>query len=95
MVISPGWQREREYGRIFAGRPAPAGPAGGTGVSPEPRFCRSSLKVDSRSRTTHQPTRIISMAGACRCGRVVPVHSSTTIGLKSRNIASFEVAATH
>ena len=49
----------------------------------------------SSDRTSPQPTRIISSAGSCRCGSVVPVHSSTTIGLKSRNIASFDVAATH
>ena len=38
---------------------------------------------------------IISIAGSCRWGRSVPVHSSTTMGLKSRKLASFDVAATH
>ena len=54
-----------------------------------------SASVSSSDRTSPQPTRIISSAGSCRCGSVVPVQSSTTIGLKSRNIASFDVAATH
>src|SRR4029079_3246244 len=50
--------------------------------------------VSASERTSPHPTRTISSAGSCRCGSVVPVHSSTTIGLKSRNLASFEVAAT-
>ena len=68
-------------------RHGPAQPAGAS--------WRISLSVDSRSRTSAQPTRIISIAGSWRWGKVVPVHSSTTMDLKSRKVESFEVAATH